>query len=141
MNFRRGWRVEEPDINLLPMIDVLLVILIFLMISSHFGRERGIDLQLPVGGALRSPATGSPLEIDLDAHGELRINGQSKGMDPGSVQFRALLTSQRLSGADRQSVIIGADARVPHGQVMALMEALRSTGYHHLVMRTRSGQP
>lgn len=50
MNFRRGWLTDEPEINLIPMIDILLVIVIFLMVSTQLRSDRGLALQLPLVG-------------------------------------------------------------------------------------------
>lgn len=131
MNFHRGRWVEEPEINLIPMIDILLVIVIFLMVSSHVLQDHGLALQLPQGGqAAQIPL--KPHEIDLQQDGTLLVDG---------VVLTHAGLSQRLRswGGSGGATVVGADARVSHGQVMALLSVLQQAGYRHIVMRTVAG--
>ncbi|WP_297462440.1 biopolymer transporter ExbD [Ferrovum sp.] len=137
MNFRRGWREDEPEVNLIPMIDVLLVVLIFLMISTQFRQEHGLELQLPLGGGSRT--SDRVHEITLAADGHLRLDGRDLGSDPGATTFAQPIRALR-SQSDA-SLVLAADARIPHGQVMAVLEALRSAGFHRLRVRTRPAGP
>ncbi|VAY88747.1 Biopolymer transport protein ExbD [mine drainage metagenome] len=137
MNFRRGWREDEPEVNLIPMIDVLLVVLIFLMISTQFRQDHGVELQLPLGGG---PSTSERAhEITLAVDGHLQLDGRDLESDPGATVFAQPLCALRLHGDT--PLVLAADARIPHGQVMAVLEALRSAGFHHLRVRTHPAGP
>ncbi|WP_298157703.1 biopolymer transporter ExbD [Ferrovum sp.] len=137
MNFRRGWREDEPEVNLIPMIDVLLVVLIFLMISTQFRQEHGMELQLPLGGG--ASTSERVHEITLAANGRLQLDGKDLGSDPGATVFAQSLRALRSQGD--ATLVLAADARIPHGQVMAVLEALRSAGFHRLRVRTRPAGP
>ncbi|WP_297453529.1 biopolymer transporter ExbD [Ferrovum sp.] len=137
MNFRRGWREDEPEVNLIPMIDVLLVVLIFLMISTQFRQEHGMELQLPLGGGASTSERAH--EITLAANGRLQLDGKDLGSDPGATVFAQSMRALRSQGD--ATLVLAADARIPHGQVMAVLEALRSAGFHRLRVRTRPTGP
>ncbi|WP_297485464.1 biopolymer transporter ExbD [Ferrovum sp.] len=137
MNFRRGWREDEPEVNLIPMIDVLLVVLIFLMISTQFRQEHGMELQLPLGGG--GSTSERAHEITLAANGRLQLDGKDLGSDPGATVFAQSMRALRSQGD--ATLVLAADARIPHGQVMAVLEALRSAGFHRLRVRTRPAGP
>lgn len=131
MNFRRGWLTDEPEINLIPMIDILLVIVIFLMVSSRLGADHGLRLQLPQGGRPQAAAQ-HPHEIDVQQNGEIRVDGATIG----SLAALPNLLAQWERGGRSAPVVVAADARVSHGQVMAVLDQLQRAGQQHLVLRT-----
>ncbi len=134
MNFRRGWLPDEPEINLIPMIDILLVVVIFLMASTRFIHEQGLPLQLPQATQAH-PVAGKPHEIDVFQKGQIQVDGVAL---PSGNKAENLRQRIRAWGGNPASdtVVVGADANVSHGQVMALLDALRQAGYVHLVLRT-----
>src|SRR3989338_5593676 len=76
MNFRRGRPREEPEINLIPMIDVLLVILIFLMVTTSYAKFSELQINLPQAGGEASVEQTQPISVAVDAAERYAINGQ-----------------------------------------------------------------
>lgn len=76
MNFRRGKNHEQPEINLIPFIDVLLVILIFLMVTTTYSKFSELQITLPVANAEKSPQRMLELNVSVDAKGDFAINNE-----------------------------------------------------------------
>ncbi len=137
MNFRRGRTRDEPEINLIPMIDVLLVILIFLMITTTYSRFAGLHVNLPEGlSAAPAPPAGHRIEVTVDAAGAMRVDGVPMQGTAGLADIRAAL--QRAAGTDPDPpVVVSADRDARHGRVVLVMEAAQQAGYRHLTVLTR----
>ena len=138
MNFQRGRRQEEPEINLIPMIDVLLVILIFLMITTTYSKYAGLEINLPTAEA--QPAAEQPNEISVvvGVQGDVTINKSAVGArDVESIT----LALRRAAGAAKDPVlIISADAKATHQSVIDVMQAAQFAGLSHISFATqRSG--
>jgi len=123
MNFRRGLSREEPDINLIPMIDVLLVILIFLMVTTTFNRFAEIKINLPTAEAERPVQRPNEVQIAVDAAGNYLI-------DRTQVPFRSVEAfadelRRAANGLKDPVVVINADAHATHQSVIHVMEAAR----------------
>ena len=125
MNFRQATRRDQPEINLIAFIDVLLVILIFLMISTSFSRVAGLAVRLPTVGA---EATTPPksLHIAIDAEGHFALNGRR--LLARDVTSLALELRNLAAGDSTQIVNIHADAQATHQSVVSVMEAARLAG-------------
>ncbi len=137
MNFRRGRTREEPEINLIPMIDVLLVILIFLMITTTYNRYAGLRVNLPEGAAgERAPLpAGSVIEVIVEASGQTLVDRQALP-DPSLAAIEDAL--QRAAHGEKDvPVVISADAQATHGSVVRVMEAAQSVGFRRLTVMTR----
>ncbi len=137
MNFRRGRTREEPEINLIPMIDVLLVILIFLMITTTYNRYAGLHVNLPEGnsGLRPPPPVGSVIEVTVEASGQTLIDQQLIASPSLSSVQEAL---QRAAHGERDvPVVISADAQATHGSVVRVMEAAQGAGFHRMTVLTR----
>ncbi len=136
MNFRRGQPREEPEINLIPMIDVLLVILIFLMVTTRFNLERGLHITLPRSQAGASQeASNRWIEVQVQSNGRLWI-----GSRPQDHPTRATLLQELQTAATGQKdpvVLIRADQQATHGQVMAVLEAAQALGYRRITFSTQ----
>lgn len=122
MRFRRP-EDEEPEINLIPLIDVLLVVLIFLMLSTSFSRFTELQVNLPVAG--QDPSTARPAEIivTVAADGRYAVDGQ-----PVSGTEAALLAAALRGAAGQRTesfVMISADANAPHQSVLRVLDAAR----------------
>ncbi|HSM97538.1 MAG TPA: biopolymer transporter ExbD, partial [Gallionella sp.] len=76
MNFRLGRRREEPEINLIPMIDVLLVILIFMMVTTSYAKFSELKINLPQAGGETSGNKANPITVAVDASEHYAINNQ-----------------------------------------------------------------
>ena len=109
----------EPEINLIPFIDVLLVVLIFLMISTTFTRYQELAITLPTANGLSSQSEVKQIHIAVSRDGRFAVNGK--------VTDRSQL-SNNLSALNKDNAIqvnIDADARAPHQAVMSALEAAR----------------
>jgi len=125
MNFRKGKGREDPEINLIPFIDVLLVILIFLMVSTTYSKFTELQITLPTAEAQKPEEKPFELNVTVDAKGNYTING-----DPVSFRDVAGL-AQALRGAAEKGglkdkepvVIVNADQFAMHQMVVNVMEA------------------
>lgn len=135
MNFRQQLRRDQPEINLIAFIDVLLVILIFLMISTTFSRVAGLSVRLPVASNESAPAPKS-LRVAVDAEGHFALNGRR--LAARDAQSLALELREKSSGDISQIVEIQADARATHQSVVSVMEAARLAGLPQLVFTAQS---
>ncbi len=137
MNFRRGRTREEPEINLIPMIDVLLVILIFLMITTTYNRYAGLHINLPEGTPTEHspPQFGSVIQVTIEASGQTRIDQQLISLPNPSSIAEAL--QRAAQGQTNVPVVISADTQATHGSVVMVMEAAQKEGFHHLTVLTR----
>jgi biopolymer transport protein ExbD len=130
----------EPEINLIPFIDVLLVVLIFLMISTTFTRYQELAITLPTANGSESQAEVKQIHIAVSRDGRFAINGK--------VTDRSQLSSalMQLSGqadnkkepANNLQVNIDADAKAPHQAVMSALEAARDANLSNIVFSSQT---
>ena len=126
MNFRRALRREEPEINFIPLIDVLLVILIFLMVTTTFARHSELQVNLP--SATGEAAADRPAEIlvGVGADGRYTVDKQPVAFrNPGSFGQEL----QRIAAGRKDAiVVIYADAGATHQAVVNVLESARLGG-------------
>lgn len=129
MNFRRGRAREEPEINFIPLIDLLLVILIFLMVTTTYSKYAELQINLPEATAEKSPERPQVINIGVDANSKYAINNSP--IPVASVDGLAnSLREAAASGNMKDPVIaIGADAGATHQAVINVMEAARLVGF------------
>jgi biopolymer transport protein ExbD len=125
MNFQRRRSRDEPEINLIPMIDVLLVILIFLMVTTSYAKYSELQINLPQAGGEAVAAQAKPINVAVDASEHYAINNRG-------ILFRRNGVGSLLKNAagDRAdpTIVINADAKTPHQSVINVMEAARLAG-------------
>jgi biopolymer transport protein ExbD len=130
----------EPEINLIPFIDVLLVVLIFLMISTTFTRYQELAITLPSANGSESQVDNKQVHIAVSRDGRFAING--KVMDRTQISGALIeLSSQSGSNKDGVSslqVNIDADARAPHQAVMSALEAARNANLSNIVFSSQT---
>ena len=138
MRFRpRAFR-EEPEINFIPLIDVLLVILIFLMVTTTYSRYAELQINLPTADADRQQDRLDQIDVAVDVQGRYSIN-RSPIAFGNPAAFSAEL--RRAAGSVKDPVIvITADANAPHQSVINIMEAARLAGYARLTFTTQAGK-
>lgn len=137
MNFQRGQKKEEPEINLIPMIDVLLVILIFLVITTTYSKFSELEITLPQAAATeadQAPDTSKVIDVSVSATGNYTVN-----LVP--IKFSSIEgLCDALQGAARNQenpiIIISADAKATHQSVITVMEAARLAGYNQVTFAT-----
>ena len=136
MNFQRGRAREEPEINLIPMIDVLLVILIFLMVTTSYAKFSELQINLPQAGGETTTSQVKPIDIAIDASEHYAINNQ--GISYTGVE--ALAASLKNAAGDQTdpTIVINADAKAPHKSVINVMEAARRAGYGRITFTTQN---
>lgn len=130
MNFQRGRRREELEINLIPMIDVLLVILIFLMITTTYSKFSGLEINLPTADAPQTKEQPNEINVIVTAAGEIMVNKVTVGARDIESIAAAM---KRLTGAGSEPiVIINADAKAAHQSVVDVMQAAQQAGLSHI---------
>lgn len=136
MNFQRGKAHEELEINLVPLIDVLLVIIIFLIVSATFARTSELQINLPTAEAASPSDKPLVITVEVDAGGRYMVNGNEvSGGDVG--QIASALTKAAGDGKE-PTIVINADAKATHQSVVNVMEASRQANYTHITFATQT---
>jgi biopolymer transport protein ExbD len=135
MNFRRRNLQEDPEINLVAFIDVLLVILIFLMVTTTYAKFSELKITLPTADADAPAQNPKEVIVIVSADGRYSVNKRVlQGRDVTALA--AEMTS--VSGGDANStVIISADAQAAHQSVVNVMEAARRAGLARITFATQ----
>jgi biopolymer transport protein ExbD len=137
MNFRKP-RPEEPEINLIPFIDVLLVILIFLMLSTTYSKFTELQITLPTADAEKLRDRPREIIVAVSADGRFSIN--RKAIDGRSVEVLTTELSAAATGIDDPIVIVSADATAAHQSVVNVMDAARRAGLAKLTFAAQNPQ-
>lgn len=138
MHFRQGSR-DEPEINLIPFIDVLLVVLIFLMLSTTYSKFTEMQVRLPVADAEAQRDHLKEVIIAVSADGRYAIN--KTPLPDRSVESMAVALATAANGGKDSVVIISADANASHQSVITVMEAARRAGLMQVTFATQSTTP
>jgi len=134
MNFRRR-RAEEPEINLIPFIDVLLVVLIFLMLSTTFNQLTQIQITLPTANTEKQNTAPETLTLTIQADGRFSLNQQAiKATTVADIQ--AALKAAQIGS--QTVLVIAADQNVRHQLVISAMEAARRSGLSRVTFAAQS---
>jgi biopolymer transport protein ExbD len=137
MNFRLGRRREEPEINLIPMIDVLLVILIFMMVTTSYAKFSELQINLPQEtGGEASGTKANIINVAVDASEHYAINNQ--GLSYTGVDALAASLKNAAGNQTDPTIVINADAKATHQSVINVMEAARRAGYGRITFTTQS---
>ena len=136
MNFQRGRQKEEPEINLVPMIDVLLVILIFLMITTTYSKFSELEVSLPQAASSQQTDSPNVINITVNASGSYTIN-RNQVESSNAEQISEELRKTAGNHAD-PVIVISADAAATHQSVITVMEAARLAGYNHITFTTQN---
>lgn len=139
MNFQRGKQNNDPEINLIPMIDVLLVILIFLVVTTTYSKFTELEISLPETSAEqvdKNIEKPNNIDITVSALGEYTINRVA--VKSASIES---LRDALMTAAKNQPdpfIIINADAKATHQSVITVMEAARLAGYNKITFTTET---
>jgi biopolymer transport protein ExbD len=137
VNFKKNRTSPEPEINLIPFIDVLLVVVIFLMLTTSWSRLTEINLTLPSADAQKQTERPKQIILSVTAQGQYAINKSPVGGN--SV---AALTAVLTPLASKEvSLVISADAMASHQSVVNAMEAARRSGLSQITFATQSSAP
>lgn len=139
MNFRSNRRRDDPEINLIPLIDVLLVILIFLMVTTTYARFSELQINLPEAQGDSAKEMPTQITVNVDERGSYAVNASGVAYDGVESLTRALKTA---AGAQTDPIIvISADAQASHQSVIRVMDAARRAGYPRVTFVTQSTAP
>jgi biopolymer transport protein ExbD len=137
MNFRHR-RAEEPEINLIPFIDVLLVVLIFLMLSTTYSKFNELKVTLPVADSRKLETLPREIVVAVSADGHYNVNRQA--LEGGGVDSLVAALTTAAQGDLTRPVIISADAMAAHQSVINVMDAARRVGLVQLTFATQTSR-
>jgi biopolymer transport protein ExbD len=137
VNFRKRTPSAEPEVNLIPFIDVLLVVLIFLMLTTTWSRLTEINMTLPLADAQKQKNRPQQIILSVNAKGQYAVNKSPiEGTSVGALAaVLGPLASQQVT------LVISADAQASHQSVVNAMEAARRTGLSQITFATQSPEP
>jgi len=135
MDFRRGARREEPEMNLVPMIDVLLVIVIFLVVTTTYSRYSELQINLPSAEANQVQERPNQVNVAVTANGQYVVDRVPLGArDPAAISVEL---KRAARGNPDPMIIINADANSTHQSVVNVMEAARMAGFGRITFTTQ----
>lgn len=135
MNFLNRRPMEEPEINFIPLIDLLLVILIFLMITTTYNKLNGFQVALPEADApVNSVATDDILIAVKDSN--WLMNGEEVSAD----ELKQRLADKAKNMNENNWVIIAADGQVDYAKVMNTMEIANTAGINRITLQAQKPQ-
>ena len=131
-------RVEDPELNLISLVDVVLLLVIFFMLSTTFVQEGQLRVELPEAGSATVERTRQPIVITITAQGSYRINGRALVNNQRETLHAAL--RQVSAEAGTQPITIRADARATHQAVVTAMDVAARLGFTQVNIATVSPQ-
>ncbi len=136
MNFRKGAGREEPEINLIPLIDLFLVIIIFLMVTTTYSKFAELQITLPTADAEKAQTKPAEINVAVSADGRYAIDGVPQPYRDANALANAL----RTAAANRKDpvIIIAADAQTTHQSVINVMEAARQAQISQITFATQT---
>ena len=135
MNFRPRTK-DEPEINLIPFIDVLLVVLIFLMLSTTYSKFTELQLKLPVADTDQQRDYPKEVIVTVSADGSYSVNRAA--LAGRSLESLSAALTEAATAGKESVVIISADASAKHQAVVTVMEAARRAGLNQITFATQS---
>ena len=135
MNFQKGKKTDEFEINFIPLIDVLLVIIIFLVVSTTFARFSQLKINLPTAEANISDKNLNYINVTISKDGKYTIN--QKLTSAQTVADLTIKLREVSAGNDDNSLVINADALASHQSVINVMEASRQAGLTKITFSTK----
>jgi biopolymer transport protein ExbD len=138
VNFQRGREKEHLEINLVPMIDVMLVILIFLMITTTYSKYTELQINLPSADADKQLERANEVAVLVNAQGQYVVERTPVAF----ISIEQLAAElKRASGARSDPVVVvSADANATHQSVIRVMEAARVAGLQHITFTTQASR-
>lgn len=134
MNFRPGTR-DEPEINLIPFIDILLVVLIFLMLTTTYSKFTQLQVNLPVADAQAQRDNPKEIIVSISADGRYAVNNDL--VEGATVEVLTRALTQSTQDSRETIIIISADAAATHQSVINVMDAARRAGLVQITFATQ----
>jgi biopolymer transport protein ExbD len=139
MNFRRGRAREELEINLIPLIDVLLVILIFLMVTTTYSKTAGLEITLPSAQAPEAEPVAREINVMITSRGEILVDRQP--VPAGDIERLRSALAGAASGKEDPVVIISSDRDARLQSSIDVMQAAQKAGIAGISFATQSDAP
>jgi len=136
MNLRGTRPRDEPEINFIPLIDVLLVVLIFLMVTTTYQRVAELQITLPEAEADAAKQRPKEVNVGIDAQGRYVIDKSVFTFT--TVGALADMLKRTVADAKDPVIVINADANATHQSVIHVMEAARQAGLVHITFATQA---
>jgi len=131
MNFHNRRRQGEPEINLIPLIDVVLVILIFLTLTTTFSKVSNLEINLPSAETATTDGIPNEITVAITSGGGVIVNGNLVGSQ-AVVDLAAAIGRAVPAGEPDPVVVINADAKAAHQSVIDVMQAAQRAGLSHI---------
>lgn len=138
MNFKRSAVQDEPEINLIPFIDVLLVVLIFLMLSTTYSRFTELQITLPTADAEKLKDRPQELIVSVASDGRYTVNRQP--LEGRSVEVLSGLLKELSAGKPDTVIVVTADAMSSHQSVVNVLDAARRAGLARITFAAQTAQ-
>ncbi|MGZ9712782.1 ExbD/TolR family protein [Glaciimonas sp. GNP009] len=141
MNFRKGRAREEIEINLIPFIDVLLVIVIFLMVTTTYSNLTTLKITLPTADAGKAIAEPFRITVAVTAQGQYAINKEqvsSRDAEALAQDLKKAAQSDPNKSKETPVIVINADAMSPHQTVINVLEAARLAGFEKVTFAAQA---
>ena len=136
MNFQRGRDQDVPEINLIPLIDVFLVIIIFLMLTTTYAKFSGLEINLPTADASKQAEQPNEVNVAVTQTGQVLVNKAPLT----ATDVRSISEALRRAAGEAKDpvIVINADAKATHQSVVDIMQAAQTAGYPHISFATQS---
>ena len=135
MNFQKGKKTDEFEINFIPLIDVLLVIIIFLVVSTTFARFSQLKINLPTAEANIADKNLDYINVTISKDGQYTIN--QKSISAQTIEDLTIKLREISAGNIDNPLVINADALASHQSVINVMEASRQVGLTKITFSTK----
>ena len=136
MNFHKGQSREEPEINLIPLIDLFLVIIIFLMVTTTYSKFAELQITLPTADAEKAPQRPVEIDVAVTQDGKYTVDGRQVA----ARDLAGLTDAIRASATTRKDpvIVINADAQATHQSVVNVMEAAKAAQIAQITFATQA---
>ena len=138
MNFKKGLGREELEINLIPLIDVFLVIIIFLMVTTTYSKFAELQITLPTADAEKAPQRPAEIDVSVTQDGRYSVDGRQLGVSDANGLAEAIRTS--AASLKDPVIVINADGQATHQSVINVMEAARAAQIAQITFATQISQ-
>lgn len=137
MNFRRGAQREEPEMNLVPLIDVLLVTIIFLVVTTTYSKFSELQINLPTAEANKASERPEQVNVAISADGRYVVNRNPVAGDPLALSVEL---KQAAGSNPHPMIVINSDAKADFQNVVNAMEAARLAGFGRITFSTQQNR-
>jgi biopolymer transport protein ExbD len=131
-------RPDEVELNLISLVDVVLLLVIFFMLSTTFVQDTSLRVALPQAGSAVAERSARPIVITISAQGSYRVNDRALVNNERATLSAAL--RQVAGGSREEPVTLRADARATHQSVVTAMDVAAKQGFTQVNIATVSTQ-